>query len=431
MSKVNLSSRVYYKPISKRSSHLLALFTTMVMMFQQTAVAQTLEGGATIFYRASPVSQAPRIAVDDRLTSWVASFSNGDVSASTNNWATYGRIHASSSRNGADASSSVGWTDFISIDAPGLVGAQGLLTASVYIDSQRTSFAATSWGLNYFVGNQEVSAVSGSGATRRIYEFKIPFTFGENLRFQASATTNFVGFGRDRAEVTLAWDGISAVSLSDGRVLDINQLSFASGSNTNYRISAMQEGSDPIRPVLPGDGGQIALPGNPPGAIICSDRSLACERWNGTFVDPDVAIGYNYESRSSAGFMEVFIPYDYGDGKFELWTWNEDVLRYVDSGARFKSREVLDLSMALNQPNGVSRFSIRGIDVSAGVDPTDPQGFVTGLTWSAEGNHELSMTPVVASVPEPKSMMLWLLGLGVLATLRRVNDSLPDPECLG
>lgn len=56
-----------------------------------------------------------------------------------------------------------------------------------------------------------------------------------------------------------------------------------------------------------------------------------------------------------------------------------------------------------------------GIETSASLDPANPLAFVTGLTFSGGGTVSMTQTPITASVPEPSTYALILLGAGVVA----------------
>ena len=135
-----------------------------------------------------------------------------------------------------------------------------------------------------------------------------------------------------------------------------------------------------------------------------------------TFIDPFVAIGYDYAiGAGDPNFASVLLPTGIGDNLFDLFLW--DGSAYVDSGVNLNGGAQYFFGGL-----GVSRFSIRGIEVSAGLDPNNVTAFVTGLTFAANGDFNGTMTPVtveVSAVPEPGSLALLGLGLAVMVGLRR------------
>ena len=68
---------------------------------------------------------------------------------------------------------------------------------------------------------------------------------------------------------------------------------------------------------------------------------------------------------------------------------------------------------------GVGAFSVRGIELSAGLDPTDSTAFITGLTFVNAGNFTGTMTPVTEAIPEPETYAMMLAGLGLLGLAAR------------
>lgn len=127
-----------------------------------------------------------------------------------------------------------------------------------------------------------------------------------------------------------------------------------------------------------------------------------------TFIDPQVAIGYDYAiGVGDPNFASVLLP-NIGDGIFDVivGTLHNTVL----AGQQFFFSE-----------GGVSAFSVRGIEVSAGLDPANVLAFVTGLTFVSDGSFTGTMTPIVqevaAAVPNPAPIAL-LTAVFVLGLLR-------------
>ena len=120
-----------------------------------------------------------------------------------------------------------------------------------------------------------------------------------------------------------------------------------------------------------------------------------------TFIDPDVAVGYDYAiGAGDPNFASVLLP-QVGDGQYALHLWNGANRVYSRDA---QAGETLDLG-----PGGVSRFRVTGIEASANIAPDDATASVTGLTFTGEGNFTGTMIPIVP-VPEPASWALALDG---------------------
>lgn len=128
------------------------------------------------------------------------------------------------------------------------------------------------------------------------------------------------------------------------------------------------------------------------------------------FIDPVVAIGYDYVVNSGPNVASVILP-DIGDGVFELYAWDGagygNFLGEALAGVEFDFVS-----------GGVDRFRVMGIETDAGVDPTDDMAFITGLTFVGTGTVDMSQTAIsvdVVDVPEPSTLPI--IGLGLLAGL--------------
>ena len=142
------------------------------------------------------------------------------------------------------------------------------------------------------------------------------------------------------------------------------------------------------------------------------------------FIDPDIAIGYDYIVNSGPNFASVLLPTGIGDNLFDLWLWNGT--DWVDSG--------IDLTGGVEHlfgPGGVDRFRILGIEQSAGLDPTDTTAFVTGLRFTDAGQVNMSQNPLIVTipdqngdVPEPPMMLITATALLGMAAMRRRRRTL-------
>lgn len=137
-----------------------------------------------------------------------------------------------------------------------------------------------------------------------------------------------------------------------------------------------------------------------------------------TFIDPVVATGFSYATGAGdPNFKTVQVASNVGDGLYEVWTWTGSAWQKsadaIAAGASF------DFT-AHGFTTGVDRFQIRGIEPSAGVNAFDVTGFVTGLSFVANGSFTGTMQALTAeAIPEPATWALWLAGVAALLTWRR------------
>lgn len=142
------------------------------------------------------------------------------------------------------------------------------------------------------------------------------------------------------------------------------------------------------------------------------------------FIDPEVATGYNYFVNSGSNISSVQISTDAGDGVYDLFLPN-GTGGFVDSGTDISTNDIFDFTSLFSE--GVNAFSIRGIEVDAGLDPEDPLAFVTGLTFVDTGFVNMSQNPIVENTDDPttpvpeSNSIISILALGTigLSTLLR------------
>ncbi|MEO8311405.1 MAG: PEP-CTERM sorting domain-containing protein [Caldimonas sp.] len=132
-----------------------------------------------------------------------------------------------------------------------------------------------------------------------------------------------------------------------------------------------------------------------------------------TFIDPLVAVGYHYlTGAGNPNFQSVLLP-DVGDGLYAL--------TFVDGLGSHTVSLAHDLQYFFGA-GGVSDFTVSGIETSAGLDPSNPTAFITGLTFAATGDFTGTMTPLTAlvvAVPEPETYALLIAGMALIGVARR------------
>lgn len=137
-----------------------------------------------------------------------------------------------------------------------------------------------------------------------------------------------------------------------------------------------------------------------------------------TYIDPVVATGFSYRIGTGDPFFKsVQVASNVGDGLYEVWVWTgADWQLLADGIAAGASFDFTAHGFAA----GVDRFQIRGIEASAGVNAFDVTGFVTGLSFVAEGSFTGTMQALtVEAVPEPATWALGLAGGAALLAWRR------------
>lgn len=205
------------------------------------------------------------------------------------------------------------------------------------------------------------------------------------------------------------WVLTDATAINDAGQIAVNGYSSTFGQGAF--LLSLADIPNPILPDLVEPGGVFSFSdgGN---SIDVGGQSLP-----GGWFDPEVAVGYTYEMLTAGvGFTGVQVPNPYGDGAFKLWLFDAASGDYVDSGIVLTAGEWYAFG------EGVDKFRITGIEPAANVNPDDPNGFVTGLTFSQSGA-EFSMTALRVEtaypVPEADTYALILAGMGLVGAMAR------------
>jgi hypothetical protein len=125
-----------------------------------------------------------------------------------------------------------------------------------------------------------------------------------------------------------------------------------------------------------------------------------------TFIDPEIAIGYEYTS--TINFKSVLIPKPLPGGQtaFELVVG--------DRTFPLEAKKRFWFAKDGGFPDGVPAFTVRGISVSEQLDASNPVAFVTGITFVEEGTPQVRMLPIVKRSGLSKG---WRWTLAVTGTL--------------
>jgi hypothetical protein len=137
----------------------------------------------------------------------------------------------------------------------------------------------------------------------------------------------------------------------------------------------------------PTNAGQIpiALP-TLDGTTGVYNFNTAVQAGQTVFLDPLVAVGYDYAiGPGNPRFASLTLP-DVGDGWYRLYVFDGHAFRFV----RWLGAGVVHHF----PPGGVERFRVLGIEPAAGLDPANAMAFVTGVTFTDSGQFTGTMTPL-------------------------------------
>ncbi|WYD82255.1 MAG: hypothetical protein V8K32_07660 [Candidatus Electrothrix gigas] len=106
------------------------------------------------------------------------------------------------------------------------------------------------------------------------------------------------------------------------------------------------------------------------------------------WVDPVIAVGYDYFIDHGPSVKDIKLPEGIGDNRYNLWVFDPELNDFKDSGVELVGGEKYKFETPIR------KFSIRGIEVDAGLDPKNQRAFPTGLSFDRTGKVSMRMVPI-------------------------------------
>lgn len=311
------------------------------------------------------------------------------------------------------------WGD---VDTRNRDGLSTQLQNNVYLASTSNSVVVTWDTVGYFSNHNDkqntfqLVLTDRSAQSGHSGDFDIEFRYGRLEWTTGDASGGVNGYGGYSA--VAGWNAgpasaINSFALAGSGTANVLQL--INGTNTGqagvYRFEVRSDatvGSSPYNPILPinpesGDGAWEFV-------------NVPVSATNPVWFDPEVAVGYVYQVDGSGPLISsVILPQGIGDGRYDIYIWENGGWTLLESN-------VLG-GQTFTFGSAVDRFKVLGIEETAGLNPASPIAFSTGLTFTADGNVNLSQTAILAqAVPEPATYAMLGAGLmlmGVMARRRR------------
>lgn len=246
--------------------------------------------------------------------------------------------------------------------------------------------------------------------------FDVEFRYEDINWTTGSASGGENGLGGTPAQAGYdAGDGVNFFVVPGSQTASVVDLDTAASNTGTAGIwkFAVRDGQLPgdtaANPILP-----ITDPNNP------GDYSFefAITDNDPIFIDPDVAIGYDYIVNSGPSLASVLLPENIGDNLFDLWLWDLNINDWYDTNIDLVGGVWFDFA----QPT--DRFRVMGIEVDEMLDPTNVTAFVTGLKFDDLGIINMNQNAVTifvadpTMVPEPQTLLLLITAFGFMVRKR-------------